>query len=113
FRSRPDTPSLTRPTERPESNTISTPINATTAPIKTKRPRAKDSSRRARNMTHQHETYRHSVDKSTWLVPATENRRRPGCRVRRLRAHRRVVDVIARLDQPRLSSFFIEPGRCS
>src|SRR5690606_41974578 len=62
---RPDTPSLTSPTERPDSNTINTPINATTEPIKAKRPRAKDNSRKARNMTNQCESYGHHVDKHT------------------------------------------------
>src|SRR5690606_15452277 len=46
---RPETPSLTRPPERPDSMTMSTAIRAITTPMRPNRPRAWVSSRTARN----------------------------------------------------------------
>ena len=49
-RLRPETPSLTRPADSPESRTTRTATSATTPPMSRKRVRAKTSSRNARNM---------------------------------------------------------------
>ena len=45
----PETPSLTRPTDKPLSSTVRNAISVTTNPIRAKRPRANERSRRARN----------------------------------------------------------------
>ncbi|SDU85318.1 hypothetical protein SAMN04488548_136962 [Gordonia westfalica] len=57
----PETPSLTRPTDRPLSSTIRMAMSATSDPIRANRPRANESSRRARNTSLPSHVYRHHV----------------------------------------------------